>query len=245
MAMAMATDDPRAKSRPGSITAKWCVDALLLREMKTLPPGVLTAFRLLAPTGGGESMPSVLPESLLELMPAPPNLQSDAQIAGVIIVATSRLLRSLSPETPGLAESQKALAAAKLRINGSPQHIRELALTVRNELGVKGLLVQAIVDRSAGADFLDTRRELAALRIGELRRRALMSGIEQRQVQQLLGVTKPQRTFGDAANARDVATLVKCPHFFFAELDSLDKCFERPRSNHCQRREPQRSIYRI
>ena len=135
----MAMDELRAKSRPrmsGSITAKWCVDALLLREMKTLPPGVLTAFRLLTPTGD-ESMPSVLPESLLELMPAPPNLQSDAQMAGAIIMATSRLLRSLSPDTPGLAESQKSLAAAKLRINGSPQHIRELALTIRNELSVK------------------------------------------------------------------------------------------------------------
>ena len=165
----MTTDDERAKLRPGSITAKWCVDALLLREMKSLPAGVLTAFRLLAPTMGGESMPAVLPESLLELMPVAPVLQSDTHAASVIIMATSRLLQSLSTDTPGIAESQKALSSVKLRINGSPQHIRELALTLRNELSVKGLLIQAVMDRSTGGRPLEMRRELAALRLGGLR----------------------------------------------------------------------------
>ena len=121
-------------AKPGEpfATQKWCVDALLLRQMKVLPAGVLTAFRLLTPTGAQQAMPTVLPESLLELLPPPaadPGGSEGNSQASVLISATERLLRTLPAAVAGLGASRSALAALKQHLNASPADIARLVLS--------------------------------------------------------------------------------------------------------------------
>ena len=189
-------------------------------------------------------MPTVLPESLLELLPPPPAVSSPTEQALVLIGATERLLRSLGTSLPNweavegqdafleVAASADALADMKRRLNnpydGEPQ-IERLVLSFKNELSAKGALISAIVEKKHAKGHPTDRRQqaeratLSSLRLEQLRAEAKAQGLSRQEVLELLGVMKHsgsrrEGSFGGAADARDIETLVTCPHTFFSEL---------------------------
>ena len=219
------------------------VSALLLSNMKQLPRGVLTSFRLLMPTGPSDT-PSVLPESLLELLPEPlaaaatgydADMPPEVGQAAQLIHAAERLCRALPKDTPGLGNTARAAAALHERLNHNSTHddIIRFVLSFKNELSCKGPLIDAILavaqtDRPRmhsilpkleSVDGADAREMLSTLRLGDLQQRALALGVPKAEVKRMLGLGKATRQgYGKAADERDAATLVQCPHPFFREL---------------------------
>eukprot|EP01050_Picozoa_sp_SAG11_P021988 SAG11_NODE_4039_length_2093_cov_1.322969_1_plen_184_part_00 len=126
----------RDRSRSGQVPPhrtseeklKWVVEAWLLDTMKQLRPGILTAFRLLRPMGDAPSMsgPTVLPESLLELLPPQPPLSALSGLdpisseALTLISATERLMRRLHSKTAGLEGTKRRLGELRAQLNGQP-----------------------------------------------------------------------------------------------------------------------------
>jgi hypothetical protein len=119
---------------------------------------------------GDEGMPTVLPESLLELLPTPPPINTPGEDAEMLVEATQRLLRSLPITSESIAtkrqlqllrkrlnEPAAALVAAGAGAAGAGQghgrsrqeEINRLVLSFKNELSAKGALITAIVQRMA------------------------------------------------------------------------------------------------
>lgn len=174
---------------------------------------------------------TVLPESLLELLPRPPPPNSPREDAEILIEVTQRLLRSL-PVTTESSFSTQQLRLLKQRLSepGTGKDLTDkLVLSFKNELGAKGDLITAIAQRILkGRSSHDTaeglnaelqvRRKLSTLRLEDLRRHAQSVGIDQQTVMEILGAGQLRRDYGAAADRRDVAHLVTCRHSFFVDL---------------------------
>eukprot|EP01046_Picozoa_sp_COSAG06_P031131 COSAG06_NODE_3005_length_5969_cov_6.252300_2_plen_643_part_00 len=229
----------------------WLVADLTLRVRHCLLSVVLC--RLMAPIGD-EGMPTVLPESLLELLPTPPPINTPGEDAEMLVEATQRLLRSLPITSESIAtkrqlqllrkrlnEPAAALVAAGAGAAGAAgagaagqghgrsrqEEITRLVLSYKNELSAKGALITAIIQRMAlrgqeeeeeggGGD----REALSLLSLEQLRRRAIALGLNQQEIATILGAGEANHRlgYGGAADRRDVATLLKCRHPFFVDL---------------------------